>query len=1111
MCPVWIENRPGKFTLECPDFNNNLQNSWNIGYSPIELASTYRWNITGTYRLGEHEISTVGPAGTIYDFGFYCWDDVIAKKTLNVTMTAQANTPPLWMAAAGPEIQTANGEVLTIGVPAKDEDPCEVLKYSFTHDVPNATGMTMNQSTGEFKWDVVSAPEGTYHFEFFVGDLSGIKISQKVEVNVYKAPIIGLAGSGSLLRYLGSPIVPINASLSGKPVDADNPLTFTQAGIWAGKVRFEIAGADGTILQPNAVLPAKTVGQETVLTPTGSEAAWEFLESTFANSGIYKVTAYFDPANAFVQNKSGAEALALGEIKAEPFYIEFKPATTDQEKVELQLQLASDYIALGQFDAAIQAAQQACNFNIDSLKTRCLALQALAYWEKENIGEAFALFESALAATQIVEEREAIERNLAAIRKLNGLPQIQLLAAQGQVMNENSSLQIASASDPEGQTLQWSFEAAPVSYQSGLSIANNIVTLAAAEVRIDEVVSLNLKVCDSMNACDTKNVSLTVKQINKPPYIDYIFDQITSEGQTLMVPITVSDPDGDTLNCTISGLPITSPASISCSELSSSSLIWTPSYQDAGSYMVSIIVVDSGNPSLNTTGNFYVTVNNVNRASVVNAMANVSASEGQDIAAITISATDPDGDIYTCNPITGLPSGLVQNGCSISGKPSFTSAGTYTVSVSVKDSDGLNSQPTQFSITIANTNQKPIVGSIYIPTLTEGTAMAPVAVSAADPDGPTTFTCSATGLPAGLSISNCVISGTPAYTVAGTANPTVTVNASITVMDSAGLSSDPKSVAITVNNKNRAPTISAIATQSFVEMTSKTVALKTLYVNDPDNDPTTCTFSSLPSGATWNTDCSITWTPTNLQSGSYTASMTAKDASLSSAAASVPISVSDVNQKPTISLEKTLVVGSELKPAGFHVNGMDPDGEKVTVKVIRSTFNSYSGSGSWISPTLFGYTDKYSWTPTSAVAGSGSYGIFDVYVQGSDPKGATSTEQKVQFKIYDSPPPLSTITYHDGTSFWGGDRSYNISASASKNGTYGFPIRQIVFNLKKSGSSTVLETYTTSCGDVSSCSGSKVFTKLYGTFGTTTYYVIEVTAYDSIDRTTTTSLNVGVW
>jgi putative Ig domain-containing protein len=142
-------------------------------------------------------------------------------------------------------------------------------------------------------------------------------------------------------------------------------------------------------------------------------------------------------------------------------------------------------------------------------------------------------------------------------------------------------------------------------------------------------------------------------------------------------------------------------------------------------------------------------------------------------ASLQIAATDSASGQTLTYSATGLPAGLSINSSTglISGTP--TTAGTNSVTVTATDTTGAHGSATftwTISSTVGNTVTVTNPGS---QTGTVGTA-ASLQIAATDSASGQTLTYSATGLPAGLSISSTtgLISGTP--TTAGTYSVTVT-------------------------------------------------------------------------------------------------------------------------------------------------------------------------------------------------------------------------------------------------------------------------------------------------------------------------------------------------
>ena len=140
---------------------------------------------------------------------------------------------------------------------------------------------------------------------------------------------------------------------------------------------------------------------------------------------------------------------------------------------------------------------------------------------------------------------------------------------------------------------------------------------------------------------------------------------------------------------------------------------------------------------------------------------------------LQISASDSASGQTLTYSATGLPAGLSINSSSglISGTP--TTAATYSVSVTATDTTGAaGSASFSWTVSPSSSGNTVTVTNPGSQTSTVGTAVS-LQISGSDSASGQTLTYSATGLPAGLSISSSgLISGTP--TTAATSSVTVT-------------------------------------------------------------------------------------------------------------------------------------------------------------------------------------------------------------------------------------------------------------------------------------------------------------------------------------------------
>jgi hypothetical protein len=97
--------------------------------------------------------------------------------------------------------------------------------------------------------------------------------------------------------------------------------------------------------------------------------------------------------------------------------------------------------------------------------------------------------------------------------------------------------------------------------------------------------------------------------LNQPPVLNNIGNKTVNEGKLLTFTISASDPNGDTLTYSASGLP-----SGATFNPATKTFTWTPSYRQAGSYTGVHFTVSDGNA--NDTEDIIITVNNVYQTDV---------------------------------------------------------------------------------------------------------------------------------------------------------------------------------------------------------------------------------------------------------------------------------------------------------------------------------------------------------------------------------------------------------------------------------------------------------------------------------------------------------------
>ena len=395
---------------------------------------------------------------------------------------------------------------------------------------------------------------------------------------------------------------------------------------------------------------------------------------------------------------------------------------------------------------------------------------------------------------------------------------------------------------------------------------------------------------------------------NRAPALTNPGNQTSAENTAVSLQLGASDPDGDAVTYSATGLPPALTVNATTGVIAG-----TLSYTSAGTYSVAATAADG---SLASSQTFTWTVTNVNRAPTLTAPANRTSAENATIS-LQLVASDPDGDAVTYSA-TGLPPSLTVNVTTglISGTLSYTSAGTYSVTATAADGSLASSQT--FTWTVTNVNRAPTLTAPANRTSAENATVS-LQLVASDPDGDA-VTYSATGLPPALTVNvtTGLISGTLSYTSAGTYSVTATA--------SDGTLSNSKTFTWTVTNVNRAPTLTASPDQTSAENT--TVSLQ-LVASDPDGDAVTYSATGLPPTLTVNAATGlISGTLSYTSAGTYSVTATASDGSLASSP-TFTWTVTNVNRAPTLTASPDQT-SAENTAVSLQLVASDPDGDALT-------------------------------------------------------------------------------------------------------------------------------------------------------------------------------------
>ncbi len=460
-----------------------------------------------------------------------------------------------------------------------------------------------------------------------------------------------------------------------------------------------------------------------------------------------------------------------------------------------------------------------------------------------------------------------------------------------QTNNEGDAVFLhVAASDPDsGDVLEYHAIGLPTGLSIGESSGNIIGALpfdAAGTYQVTVFVSDGI-------LSDSQSFDWTVNNVNRAPEIaPSPAGQVSTEGNTIQLQIVATDLDLDTLTYSAIGLP---PGfSIGAGN---GLITGTPPFTAADVYTVTVTVTDDGTPgALSDSATFTWTINNTNGPPEVTQPGDQITPENTLLfPSLQIVASDPDPATTLTYIASGLPPGLsINTGTGeITGTPTFAANANSPYIVTVDVSDGVLSTSTQFTWTVPNTNQAPIMMNPGTQTSTEGNTISlELGDGSSDPDKDT-LTFDALGLPAGLDINATtgVISGTLPFDAAG--SYTVTVSASD------GALSDSETFSWIVNNTNGLPEVLNPGPQTACEDSFFSL---TITGSDPDlGDSLTYSASNLPVSGSLTIGATtgvISGTPGFEDAGAYTVRVTATDVAGAQTSQIFVLTICNTNRPP---------------------------------------------------------------------------------------------------------------------------------------------------------------------------------------------------------------------
>jgi hypothetical protein len=204
---------------------------------------------------------------------------------------------------------------------------------------------------------------------------------------------------------------------------------------------------------------------------------------------------------------------------------------------------------------------------------------------------------------------------------------------------------------------------------------------------------------------DSANAVITIVKNNIKPTFSAIAPITKKERDTVSFVVNATDPNtGDVLVYSASGLPTGATFNPS-----TRTFLWIPAVNTAGGYTVKFFVTDG---LLKDSTNAVITITKTNlKPAFTKGLRDTTINENQALA-LSVAATDPNGDAVTYSLTGTVPAGAAINASTgaFTWTPTFTQSGIYTIVVRATDPSGLYDSAKAI-ITVMNVNRKPVLAS----------------------------------------------------------------------------------------------------------------------------------------------------------------------------------------------------------------------------------------------------------------------------------------------------------------------------------------------------------------------------------------------------------------
>ncbi|MCB2230188.1 tandem-95 repeat protein [bacterium] len=1016
----------------------------------------------------------------VYNITFTATDDSSATdaEIVTVTITEAGNQPPV-LAAIGAQ-SVDEGQTLNFSVSATDPDGT-IQSLTATNVPANATFTDNGDGTGSFSFTPDFTQQGTYNVIFTATDnLFGTDAEQvTITVNqINLSPTLDPIGAQSIAEG-----ATLNVTVTASDPDGTTPVldatplpanaTFTDNGDGTGSFAFtpDFTQAGTYDITFSATDDSAVVASELVtvtVTESGNQAPviTAFADTTIVESQTLAVTISAVDADAETPTLSAYE-LGGTVLPANAGFTDNGDGTGDFTFTPDLTQSGSYSIVFKALDAslAVDSAVVVITVNETNQAPVLAAIADASVDEGTNL--TFGVSASDADGTIPTLSANNVPLNASFTDNLDGTGSfvfdpdftqagaytVTFYAADGiDIDSQDVVITVNDAGNQtpvltafndttivEGQTLDVTLTATDADGTIPTLTAENLPANATFTDNLDGTAAFSFTpdfvqngtypvtfIASDGTADDTAIVTITVNEAgNRPPVFVAQPDTSVSEGGTLTLTITSTDPDG-----TIPALSITTGISISQYSFidnndGTGTFTYTPDYYQAGTDSVFFIANDGGTPPQTAVLGLRLTTIDVNQAPTIETGGPYGVTV-DDTLFVTVTAADSTSP--AANPrvlLSGvtLPSNatFVDNGNNTGTFrfiPTTADLGQRTFSILGVDqgSPALSTTGT-IVVNVVEVNDPPVFDPVGPQVVTEGDVLS-LLISATDPDGASPPSIFARTLPDNATLvdlgdGTAAFQFAPDYTQAGD-GPSALY--SVTFSASDGFDVVRMTVLFQVLEAgDQAPVFDSIPSPTITEGIEGSFGFS---ASDPDGGPVTLSIvdGTLPNGASFTDNGdgtgTITWTPNFIAAGFYDIGIIVTDAAATSDTITVTLEVLEAgNQTPVLQPIPDTTV-AENQQLVIIVQSTDADENPPIV----TTGPLPTGATFVPSPTILG-NGSFTWTP--GYGDSGTHEVIFYAIDAVDPavydsQVVTITVTNVNQLPYFPPPGPQAQTVGEG-------------------------------------------------------------------------------------------------